>query len=109
MFLFIFIIILAAAVLLFINLHPVFGGNPSKEQKKLYQSFDNYADGKFLNQTQEKMDMGGISGVFSMMRDAVSGGKERNPSDQIPVSEIDWNIVKSNEDSLTWFGHSAFY
>nr|WP_241656999.1 hypothetical protein [Bacillus licheniformis] len=35
MFLFIFIIILAAAVLLFINLHPVFGGNPSKEQKKL--------------------------------------------------------------------------
>ncbi|MED0821616.1 hypothetical protein [Bacillus licheniformis] len=46
MFLFIFIIILAAAVLLFINLHPVFGGNPSKEQKKLYQSFDNYADGK---------------------------------------------------------------
>lgn len=43
-----------------------------------------------------------------MMRDAVSGGKERNPSDQIPVSEIDWNIVKSNEDSLTWFGHSAF-
>lgn len=108
MFLFIFIIVLCAAVLLFINLHPVFGGNPSKEQKKLYQSFDNYADGKFVNQAPAKMDMGGISGVLSMMRDAVSGGKEHNPSGQIPVSEIDWNIVKSNEDSLTWFGHSAF-
>jgi len=108
MFLFIFIIVFCAGVLLFINLHPVFGGNPSTEQKKLYQNFDNYADGKFVNQTPEKMDMGGISGVFSMMRDAVSGGKERNPSGQIPVSKIDWSTVKSNEDSLTWFGHSAF-
>lgn len=45
---------ICAAVLLFIKLHPVFGGNPSTEQKKLYQNFDNYADGKFVNQTPER-------------------------------------------------------
>lgn len=49
-----------------------------------------------------------LSDYFSMMRDSISGEKDRNPSGKIPVSEIDWNRIKSQEDSLTWFGHSAF-
>lgn len=106
-YLFIFVVLLCVAITLFINLHPVFGGNPSNEQKAVYSQFDNYVNGKFVNQVPTKMDMS-ASDNFSIFKDSISGGKDRNPAGQIPVSEIDWNKIKSEEDSLTWFGHSAF-
>jgi hypothetical protein len=49
-----------------------------------------------------------LSDNFSMMKESISGGKDRTPAGQIPVSEINWNKINSIEDSLTWFGHSAF-
>jgi L-ascorbate metabolism protein UlaG (beta-lactamase superfamily) len=101
------LVVICVVILLFINIHPVFGGRANKEQKEFYNKFDNYTNGKFVNQVPTKMNMS-ASDIFSMIKDSISGGKDRYPSDQIPVSVIDWNKIKSKEDSLTWFGHSAF-
>ncbi|MGP7815910.1 MBL fold metallo-hydrolase [Niallia sp. 01092] len=106
-YLFVFLVVLCTVILLYLNLHPVFGGNPSNEQKEKYEKFDNYVNGKFVNQVPTKMDLS-ASDYFSMFKESISGSKDRNPAGQIPVSEIDWNKIKSEEDSLTWFGHSAF-
>ncbi|GAA4830365.1 MBL fold metallo-hydrolase [Paenibacillus vulneris] len=102
----IFLFALCAAAL-FINMHPVFGGNPSSEQKERYTKFDNYVNGKFVNQVPTKMDIS-VYDYFSMIRDSISGSKDRKPDGQLPVSKIDWNRIQSEEDSLTWFGHSTF-
>ncbi|RBW68662.1 MBL fold metallo-hydrolase [Bacillus taeanensis] len=107
MYFFILLVGLCVAITMFINLDPVFGGNPSKEQKEKYSKFANYANGKFVNQVPTKLDMS-LSDNFSMMRESISGGKDRTPAGQIPVAEINWNKIHSEEESLTWFGHSTF-
>lgn len=102
-----FLVVLCVGIVLFINLHPAFGGKLSKEQKEEYEKFDNYVDGKFVNQTPTKMLMSPRD-FLSMFKDSIAGDKDRNPAGQIPVAAMDWNKIKSEEDSLTWFGHSAF-
>ncbi len=101
------LVVLGVVISLFINIHPAFGGNPSKEQKEVYNTFDNYDNGKFVYRASTKMN-GSASNSPSTFEDSNSGGKERNPAGQIPVSEIDWNKINSKDDSLSWFGHSAF-
>nr|WP_281890819.1 MBL fold metallo-hydrolase [Paenibacillus sp. YYML68] len=101
------IITLLAAAALYMTLHPVFGGNVSPEQKEQFAKLSNYADGKFVNQVPTQMDMN-ASNVWSMLKDSMSGAKDRNPAGQLPVVPIDWSKINSTEDSLTWFGHSAF-
>ncbi|CAG9622047.1 MBL fold metallo-hydrolase [Sutcliffiella rhizosphaerae] len=103
----IFLVVLCVIIILFINFHPVFGGNPSKEQKEIYLTFDNYSNGKFVNLVPTKMNMS-ITNLFSMLKESSLGKEERTPSRKVPVSVIDWNAIKSEEDTLTWFGHSAF-
>ncbi|SDD68190.1 L-ascorbate metabolism protein UlaG, beta-lactamase superfamily [Paenibacillus sp. UNCCL117] len=99
-----FVLCMVAA--LFINMHPVFGGKPSSDPKE-YTKFDNYVNGKFVNRVATKMDMS-VLDYFSMSKDSISGSKDRKPGSRVPVSKLDWNKIKSEEDSLTWFGHSAF-
>lgn len=106
-YLFIFLVVLCFAILLFINIYPAFGGNPSQEQKEAYKGFNHYVNGKFVNQVPTKLKKS-ASDLLSMMKDSILGAKDRNPPAQIPVSVIDWNKIQSEEDSLTWFGHSAF-
>lgn len=106
---YVFILLLALCVVaaLFLSLYPAFGGNPNREQKERYAKFDNYAKGKFTNQVPTKMGLG-VSDFFSMMKDFVSGASDRAPARPLPVPVIDWNRINRGEDSLTWFGHSAF-
>lgn len=99
--------LLSLAFLLFIKIHPVFGGNTTKNQKEIYNRFENNVNGKFINQYPTKMNIG-ASDIFSMIKDSMLGRKDRSPSVQISVSEIDWKKINSEEDSVTWFGHSAF-
>lgn len=101
------IVIFGVVISLFINFHPVFGGNPSDEQIEVYNSFDNYVNGKFVYRVPTKMNSS-ASNSPATFKDSNSVGNETNPAGQIPVSEIDWNKINSKEDSLTWFGHSAF-
>lgn len=95
------LLVLMIAIVLFINLSPVFGGNLTKEQKATYSQYGNFVDGKFVSKyTAEDMEPSDYL--------TVAANSERRPTDNIPISEIDWNLINSEEDSLTWFGHSAF-
>ncbi|MBM7702265.1 MBL fold metallo-hydrolase [Metabacillus iocasae] len=92
---------------LFLTVHPVFGGNPSKEQKEWYEQFTHYANGKFTNQVPTTTSMS-ASDMFSLMKDSLSGNKDRHPGTSLPVAEINWDKIRSEDDHVTWFGHSAF-
>jgi hypothetical protein len=106
LFLFGFFLLLGVSITLFINLDPAFGGNPTKEQKETYQHLSNYVNGKFVNEVPT--DVMNSSKASSPNKYFNSKAKDRNPAGPIPVSAIDWNKIKSENDSLTWFGHSAF-
>jgi L-ascorbate metabolism protein UlaG (beta-lactamase superfamily) len=106
LFLFSFLLVLGVGITLFINLDPAFGGNPTKEQKETYQHLSNYVNGKFVNEVPT--DVMNSSKASSPNKYFNSEAKDRNPAAPIPVSAIDWNKIKSENDSLTWFGHSAF-
>ncbi|MHC1681456.1 MAG: MBL fold metallo-hydrolase [Clostridiaceae bacterium] len=107
LFIFGFLLVLIAGGILFINLDPVFGGNPTKEQKEDYSQFENYINDKFVNEIPTSLDMS-LSEQISMIKDSFVGAKGRNPNGVIPASKIDWNKIKSEKDGLTWIGHSTF-
>lgn len=107
LYLFGFLFLLCVGSILFINLDSSFGGNPTKEQKDNYRHFDNYVNGKFVNEVSINFPMS-TSDFLSTIKDFIVGSKDQNPNGQIPVSLIDWNKIKSEKDSLTWLGHSAF-
>ena len=50
LYLFSFLLLLGVSITLFINLDPAFGGNPTKEQKENLSKFNNYVNGKFVNE-----------------------------------------------------------
>lgn len=100
-----FLILLCVVTTLFLNFYPTFGGNQTKEQIEHYKQFDNYVNGKFVNEQPTSLKMS-LSDQASMIRDSFE--KDINPNGQIPVSKIDWDKIKSEKDSLTWFGHSSF-
>ncbi|WP_256623754.1 MBL fold metallo-hydrolase [Methanolobus chelungpuianus] len=95
------------ATVLFISIHPAFGGTPTSEQKETYRESDNYIDGKFINDVPAR-DLANRSSNSSINGNSASGDKDRNPAGPIPVSPIDWERIESENDSLTWLGHSAF-
>ncbi|HLO12105.1 MAG TPA: MBL fold metallo-hydrolase, partial [Pseudoneobacillus sp.] len=108
LFVFVFLSVLIIGITLFVNLHPTFGGNPSKEDKELYSRFENYANGKFTNQIPTNMNMS-VGTIFSLIKDSVIGSKDRNPKRPIDISAIDWDKINYTEDSMIWFGHSTFF
>lgn len=107
LYLFSFIILLCVIIALFINLNPAFGGNQTKEQKAFYNKFDNYVDGKFVNESPINMSMSFFD-ILSMIKDSIKGSNDRNPNGEIHVDKFDWEKIKSEKDSLTWLGHSSF-
>lgn len=107
LYLFSFLILLCIGITLFIKLNPAFGGNPTKEQKESYERFDNYVNGRFVNETPTSLNMG-IFDYISMIKDSFKGTKDRKPAGQIPIPMIDWKKIKNKKDSLTWLGHSTF-
>ncbi|MDN3437962.1 MBL fold metallo-hydrolase [Planococcus sp. APC 3900] len=95
---------LGVGILVFTNIYPTFGSNPSKEQKEVYETFANYEEGKFINLPSEIV----AAGSPITKQEPNSASDERSPTGQIPLSEIDWDQINAEEDSLTWLGHSAF-
>ncbi|MFA9559937.1 MBL fold metallo-hydrolase [Evansella sp. AB-rgal1] len=103
------VLLFLTAGILFLQLHPTFGGSPTNEQKELYRQFDNYVDGDFVNMNEAELDMDmDFSTIFSLLRDAISGVDDQHPLEAIPIATFDWETIKNEEDSLTWFGHSNF-
>lgn len=104
---FIFFIVIGVVVTMYINLHPVLGGNITKEQKEQFSKLENYKNGKFINQVPTKIQMK-PSDMLSMMKESNADRKKRKPAEKITIPSIDWDKINSDEDSVTWFGHSAF-
>ncbi|MFA9457868.1 MBL fold metallo-hydrolase [Halalkalibacter sp. AB-rgal2] len=92
---------------LFLNFHPTFGGSPTNEQREAYSQLENYVDGQFVNEHEVDMGMD-VTTMFSLLRDWVSRDEDRHPLNDLPISSFDWEKIKSEKDSLTWFGHSNF-
>jgi L-ascorbate metabolism protein UlaG (beta-lactamase superfamily) len=105
--LFLIILLFCVGSILFMNIDPAFGGNPTKEQKEMYQNLNNYANGKFVNEYPAGLTTNS-SDASSTNEYSASEAKNRSPTGPIPVSAIDRNKIKSENDSLTWLGHSAF-
>jgi L-ascorbate metabolism protein UlaG (beta-lactamase superfamily) len=97
--------VLAIGIIFFVTFHPSFGGSPSKSDRERYRYFNHYKNGHFVNQSPTDMKMG-LSTILSLMKDSLTGKKDRSPNNTIPIS-LDWNKINSVEDSLTWFGHST--
>jgi L-ascorbate metabolism protein UlaG (beta-lactamase superfamily) len=97
--------VLAIGIIIFITLHPTFGGSPSKQERERYRYFDHYNNKEFVNQSPTDMKMD-VATILSLMKDSLTGKKDRSPMNPIPIS-IDWDKIHSVEDSLTWFGHSS--
>ncbi|MDQ0971732.1 L-ascorbate metabolism protein UlaG (beta-lactamase superfamily) [Neobacillus niacini] len=104
-YLFIILGVLAIGIILFITIHPTFGGSPSKQELERYLNFNHYKNGKFVNQSPTDMKMD-VSTILSLIKDSLTGKKNRSPHNPIAIS-FDWNKIDSVEDSLTWFGHST--
>nr|WP_062350557.1 MBL fold metallo-hydrolase [Bacillus kwashiorkori] len=98
-------VMIVAVITIYINTHPTFGANPTKDQKELYATFDNYKDGKFVYKDSNEEE--NVIDKFSVYKTDIGKGN-RSPSDKIPISKIDWSLINRKTDNLTWFGHSTF-
>jgi len=78
LYLFGFLLLLCVGITLFINLDPAFGGNPTKEQKETYKHFENYVNGKFVNEVPTGLGISS-SDSLSTNKDIIVDAKDRNP------------------------------
>lgn len=75
-----FLLLLSVVIILFITIDPAFGGNPTKEQKEMYQHLNNYVDGKFINEDPTELVINS-SDASSTNKDSASEAKDRNPTE----------------------------
>lgn len=100
----------AASVLstVFLKAHAPLGATPTKLQQASFVKRGHYRDGKFANLELADMNISASEGL-SMLRETLFASEAgRSPAAQLPVSDIDWEAIENNHDSLTWFGHSTF-
>jgi L-ascorbate metabolism protein UlaG (beta-lactamase superfamily) len=105
--LFFLMVLFCACIILFMNINPAFGGNPTTEQKEMYQQLNHYVDGHFINEVPTRVFLNPFD-TPSRNSSSASEVRDRDPAVPIPVSTIDWSKIESEIDSLTWLGHSAF-
>ena len=109
------LLVVCIGIVLFLNLYPPLGDKPTREQMAIFEQYDNYANGRFFNEGSNPSELSfwDFLDLDSEVAPVTNEGNttvpnELEPIAPIPVSEIDWNVINSDEDSLTWFGHSAF-
>ena len=91
----------------FLKKYVPLGSTPDKRQRDRFAGLDNYREGKFANADDREPTIGMAVGL-SMLKDSLfTGDVQRHPSGDLPVAEIDWELIGSEQDSLTWFGHSS--
>lgn len=104
---FLFLLLFCAGIIIFMNVSPAFGGDPTTEQKAAYQQLSNYVDGHFVNELPTSVFVD-LSDTPTVNDPSVYELADRDPAGPIPVSTIDWNKINTKNDSLTWLGHSAY-
>ena len=96
------LLLLIAAVLIFLRVHPVFGARPDGTDRADYEKrAQGYFDGKRFYYP----DKWAISGVSS---DERISQKNTVPEDPLPVCEPEWDTPADPKDvRITWLGHSS--
>ncbi|MGC5327570.1 MBL fold metallo-hydrolase [Brevibacillus sp. SYSU BS000544] len=107
-----FLMIVAGLILfafLFITYYPVFGGKASREKSDTFNQYENFSEGKFVNQIPTIMDMK-IGTTISVLKDFLRGNPKGKPDRSIPMVSLNTaNLLDDHKQSkITWFGHSAF-
>lgn len=93
--------------LIFLNVNPQFGGKASDKQKREYTQSGHYVNGKFVNESETKMDIN-FRKMISEMR---KRSAHRKPGSALPVEKLDPDKLATPDKNITkliWFGHSAF-
>ena len=96
---------------LFVSFYPAFGGDVSNERKAVYESSDQFDNGKFINSKKEIPEAASFSKMLSIGRkfffEKVENGR---PDSDLKVQKIDSTHIAHNphDAKLMWFGHSAF-
>ncbi len=92
--------VIVIAIILFLNLNPVFGGRASKEDRADYEKrAENYIDGKFTYPSEWELE--GVS------ENKIISEKGSAPQDEIPFVVPDFDEeTQIDEVNVTWFGHS---
>ncbi|MEM6542468.1 MAG: MBL fold metallo-hydrolase, partial [Bacteroidota bacterium] len=108
------VILIASLVLIylaFVNFYPSFGGDVNEERQALYNSSQQFSDGKFINTKKEIPEAASFSKMLSIGRkfffEKVENGR---PDKDLKIQKIDAANIANYHDSprLIWFGHSAF-
>ncbi len=100
------IVTLFLTAILFYNLAPQFGSNPSEIQKQRYKSFLNFEDNSFKNTEPTPIMTGKVSTWDFFKRDS-----NRQPAKDIIPKDFEYSKFKNvgeNQYSISWLGHSAF-
>ena len=101
--LWIFIIILAviAAALIFMRVYPEFGGRPTKADRRNYsERAGEYFDGRHFNYPSE-WELAGLSA------DNRVSTKGASPQDALPVENPDFAKAGEEDVNITWLGHAS--
>ncbi|MEM8508696.1 MAG: MBL fold metallo-hydrolase [Bacteroidota bacterium] len=108
------VILIASLVLIylaFVNFYPSFGGDVNKERQVLYETSQQFSEGKFMNTKREVPEAMRFSKMLSVSRkfffEKVENGR---PKKDLEVQKIDSIALADHSGGtrLIWFGHSAF-
>tara|TARA_B110000444_G_scaffold259740_1_gene304471 strand:- start:73 stop:1176 length:1104 start_codon:yes stop_codon:yes gene_type:complete len=91
--------------ILFLNLAPQFGSNPSSKQKRSYKTLSNYNNGEFKNREKLIMFTDEMPMASFFKKDSLKA-----PSRNIIPQNIDLIKFNNNNDKIkiAWLGHSSF-
>ena len=93
-------------IILFINISPQFGSNPSNEQINKYETFSNFNEDGFQNLEETPMFTEDVSGWDFFKDEMVSPSKPNDNGDVKPVKDI---IPNEIDYSLYAFGFTCIY
>ncbi len=95
--------------IIFVNVSPEFGGDPTEEDIAKFEKSGHYSDGKFKN--YHKTSRGFSWDVFwSTLKEYYKENPNRDPLFEVPFLNQDSLVLEKtrSEPKLIWFGHSAF-
>ncbi|MBI35148.1 MAG: hypothetical protein CMP67_07280 [Flavobacteriales bacterium] len=106
-FLLLFLIIVG---ILFLNLSPEFGGDPTDADIEKYKKTGHYKEGKFKNYSHTPMEFT-FGKIVEIVGDYLDDSVKNIPIKPLIVVKQDSLILErqKKQDNLIWFGHSAFF
>ncbi len=105
-FIFLILILVSTIIILFINISPQFGSNPSSIEKDYFKTFPNYQEGEFKSLEKTPLMTGEVS-AWEFFKNV----ENRNPKTDIIPKKIDYSSFKNLDKEhfkISWLGHSAF-